>query len=114
MTERPTIGELQSRLRDFAAARDWEQFHTPKDLAVSVSIEAGELLEVFQWKTDEQITEALMTDDGRAALADELADVFIYLLRLADVTGIDLALAANAKIDRNGERFPERGKPASS
>ncbi len=107
---KPTIDELQSRLRDFAKAREWEQFHNPKDLAISIAIESAEVLEVFQWKSPNDITELLATHDGQAALADELADVLIYLLRLADVTGIDLATAAADKIKRNETRFPTTGR----
>jgi NTP pyrophosphatase (non-canonical NTP hydrolase) len=102
----PGFEELTLRLRAFAEARDWGRFHTPKDLAMSVSIEAAELLEVFQWKDAAEIDALVASEAGRAALADELADVLIYLLRLADVVGIDLPAAALAKIERNEERFP--------
>ncbi len=103
----PSFEELTIRLRAFAEARDWGRFHTPKDLAMSVSIEAAELLEVFQWKDSEEIDELVRSETDRAALADEVADVLIYLLRLADVVGIDPAAAAAAKIERNEERFPQ-------
>jgi len=108
MSASPSFEELTVRLRAFAEARDWGRFHTPKDLAMSVSIEAAELLEVFQWKDAAEIDELVRSEAGRAALADEVADVLIYLLRLADVVGIDPAAAAAAKIERNEERFPQR------
>ena len=101
-----SIVQLQERLREFAAARNWERFHNPKDLALSVSIEAAKLLEVFQWKSVEEIEANLRGPEGRSALEDELADVFIYLLRLADVTGVNLAEATDDKISRNEARFP--------
>ena len=101
-----SLTALRSRLRDFATARNWEQFHNPKDLAVSVAIEASELLEVFQWKNNDDVYGLLSTQPGRASLADELADVLIYLVRLADVAGIDLGRAAVDKVDRNETRFP--------
>ena len=99
------LDALAARLRDFATARDWEQFHTPKNLAMALAGEAGELLEVFQWLTPEQ--SAAVLDGERAGdVEDELADVLIYLVRLADVLGVDLLAAADAKVDRNEQRFP--------
>lgn len=109
------IPSLTARLRAFAAARDWEQFHTPKNLAMALIVEAAELVEQYQWLTPEQSAEHAATDEGRAAVADELADIAIYLLRLADVTGIDLEEAILAKIERNEQRFPpasEGGEPS--
>lgn len=106
MSDTADLDALRLRLREFARARKWEVFHRPKDLAMSVAIEAAELLEVFQWKGDDEVEHLLATDAGRQALADELADVLIYLVRLADVTGIDLGGAALEKIERNETRFP--------
>lgn len=100
------LADLTAILRTFAEERDWEKFHTPKNLAVSVAIEAAELLELVQWRTDDELENYLETDKGRAALQDELADVLIYLVRLADVTGVDLRQATNAKIAKNRNRFP--------
>ncbi|MEX0831435.1 MAG: nucleotide pyrophosphohydrolase [Nitriliruptoraceae bacterium] len=99
------IAELQTKLRSFAKARDWEQFHTPKNLAMALSGEVGELVEIFQWLTPNQ-ADHVMQGQRSADVEDELADVFIYLLRLADVLGIDLARAAHAKIGRNELRYP--------
>lgn len=93
---------LRKKLRKFGADRDWDQFHKPKDLAVSVSIEAAELLEIFQWLPgDQAIDEAMKT-----SIADEAADVFLYLTLLCEKTGIDLIKAANDKLDQNEKRFP--------
>ena len=100
------LEELASRLREFAAERDWGRYHTPKNLAMALAGEAGELLAEFQWLTAEESV-AVMDDAGKAgAVRDELADVLIYLVRLADVLDVDLATAAHAKIDRNDGRFP--------
>jgi NTP pyrophosphatase (non-canonical NTP hydrolase) len=99
------IEQLQVRLRAFARARDWEQFHTPKNLAMALTGEVGELVEIFQWLTPDEA--AAVLDGPRADdVEDELADVLIYLLRLADVLGVDLVAAANAKLDRNEFRYP--------
>ena len=101
-----TIDDLALALRRFAAERDWERFHTPKNLAISLAVEAGELLEHFQWGTDEEILDRAATPGGGAAVAEELADVLIYLVRLADILGIDLLAAASSKIAANAERYP--------
>jgi NTP pyrophosphatase (non-canonical NTP hydrolase) len=93
---------LLRRLRQFRDERDWSKFHTPKDLAVSVSIEAGELLELFQWRAEA----APVEDEVKAAVADEAADVLLYLLMLCDRLDIDLEAAAHLKISRNESRYP--------
>ena len=90
-------------MREFAAERDWEQFHTPKNLAMALAGEAGELLAEFQWLTPEE--SANLTVEQRAAVAEEMADVLIYLCRLADVSGIDLLPAAAAKLEANRARY---------
>ena len=99
------LDELQARIRDFARERDWEQFHTPKNLAMALSGEVGELVEIFQWLTPEQ-SEAVMSGSRAGDVEDELADVLIYLVRLADVLGVDLTAAAEAKLSRNEQRYP--------
>jgi len=101
-----TLDDLAHELRRFAAERDWEQFHTPKNLAISLAVEVGELLEHVQWGSDADIAARLDSPDGRAAVAEELADVLIYLVRLADVAGIDLLDAASAKLAANAARYP--------
>ncbi len=97
---------LGQRLADFARARDWERFHNPRNLAAALSVEAAELLEVFQWMTDAEADAVMDAPDRAAAVRDECADVLIYLVRLAGVLGVDLMAEANAKVDRNEERFP--------
>ena len=97
---------VQARLRAFAAARDWEKFHTPKNLSAALSVEVAEIVELFQWLTPEESKALSSTPEGRTALEDEIADVMIYLARLADITGIDIGRAVDAKIIRNETRFP--------
>jgi NTP pyrophosphatase (non-canonical NTP hydrolase) len=98
------IAELQQRLRQFAAARDWDQFHSPKNLAMALSVEAAELVEEFQWLTEEQSRNLDADRSERVRL--EAADVFVYLLRLADKLGIDLLRAAADKIALNEAKYP--------
>jgi NTP pyrophosphatase (non-canonical NTP hydrolase) len=95
---------LQERLAVFAAERDWEKFHSPKNLAMALSVEAAELVEEFQWLTEQQ---SLSLDaERRERVRLELADVFIYLLRISDRLGIDLLAAADAKIVLNERKYP--------
>lgn len=103
-----TIEELAARQRAFVRARNWERFHTPRNLALALAGETGELVTELQWLSDERIPEHL--DRGlRERLADEAADVLLYLIRLTEVCGIDLAAATEAKITRNETRFPVGG-----
>ena len=104
MTQASTFADLTQALRDFAAERDWEQFHTPKNLAAALAVEAGEVLEHFQWLTAEQ--SLALRDEARAKVALELADVLLYLVRLADRTGIDLEHAAREKLALNALKYP--------
>ncbi|MFD0145649.1 MULTISPECIES: nucleotide pyrophosphohydrolase [unclassified Streptomyces] len=100
------VAGLQRRLTEFAAARAWQPCHTPKNLAAALSVEAAELLEIFQWLTPEQ-AERVMDDPGKAhRVEDEVADVLAYLLQFCAVLGVDPLAALSAKIDRNELRFP--------
>ncbi len=99
------VSLLQGRLRDFVAERDWEQFHTPKNLSMALAAEAGELLEIFQWLTDEQSRQIGSTDDI-ALVRDELADILVYVARLADLLRLDLPKAVEAKLAANAEKYP--------
>lgn len=99
------IEEIQARLADFARERDWDQFHSPKNLSMALAGEAGELLEVFQWLTEEQSQQSSLSKDQLAAATDELADVLIYALRLADRLGINLQDAIATKISKNALRY---------
>lgn len=98
------LRDLRDQLRAFAAARDWNQFHSPRNLATALAVEAAELLEPFQWLSDAQSRD--LPPETRAAVQDELADVLLYLVRLADMLDVDLAAAAHSKIVRNGEKYP--------
>ena len=95
---------LRLRLRRFADERDWEQFHSPKNLAMALSVEAAELVEIFQWLTEEQ--SAALDDTSRRRAADEMADVLVYLVRLADRLGVDLLQAAASKVADNERKYP--------
>lgn len=96
--------DLKQALRRFAAERDWDQFHSPKNLASALVVEAAELLERFQWLTEEQ-SDALSADD-KEKVREEIADVFIYLIRLADKLEVDLLQAARDKLAKNAEKYP--------
>lgn len=101
-----SLGDLAAALKDFAQARDWEQFHTPKNLAMALAGETGELVACFQWLTPGE-SARVMDDPGTAAdVESEMADVLQYLIRLADVLGIDLAEAVRKKMKVNETRFP--------
>jgi NTP pyrophosphatase (non-canonical NTP hydrolase) len=95
---------LQQRLAAFAAARDWDPFHSPKNLAMALAVEAAELVEEFQWLTEQQSRD--LDAERRERVRLELADVFIYLLRLADKLGVDLVRAAEDKIALNEQKYP--------
>ena len=95
---------LQQRLREFARERDWDQFHSPKNLSMALIAEAAELVEHFQWLTEEQ--SAQLPDEKLREVEQELADVFLYLLRIADKLKVDLLAAAAHKIDLNARKYP--------
>ncbi|MEU2563308.1 nucleotide pyrophosphohydrolase [Streptomyces longispororuber] len=105
MTDHDIAG-LQRRLAEFAAARNWEPYHTPKNLAAALSVEASELVEIFQWLTPEESARVMEDAESAHRVADEVADVLAYLLQFCEVLGIDPLTALAAKIDRNEERFP--------
>ena len=104
MTEKPSLADLQQRLKAFAEERDWEQFHAPKNLVMALTVEAAELVEHFQWLTAEQSEE--LPDDTRHEVALEMADIFIYLLRLAERLDVDLLAAVEEKIALNAAKYP--------
>jgi NTP pyrophosphatase (non-canonical NTP hydrolase) len=107
-----SLATITARLRDFRAARNWERFHTPRSLAVSTAIEAGELLEQFQWVNDDELERHV--EARRDSIREELADVVIYAMQLADVLGIELGQAVNDKIDLNESRYPAEAARDSS
>ncbi len=99
-----TLESLRNQLREFACARDWEQFHSPKNLAMALIVEAAELVEHFQWLTEAQ--SRALSPEQREPVAQELADVFLYLVRLADRLDIDLMDAAQRKLVINAHKYP--------
>jgi dCTP diphosphatase len=98
------LTELRDRLRAFASERDWQQFHAPKNLAMALSVEVAELLEHFQWLSED--ASRRLPADAQAQVREELADVLLYLVRLADELGVDLAAAASDKIALNALKYP--------
>ena len=98
------LRELKDRVRVFVAERDWDQFHSPKNLAMALSVEAAELVELFQWLTEEQ--SAAPDEKLRCRAAEELADVLWFLVRIADRLDIDLLQAAAQKLERNALKYP--------
>ncbi|MCQ4266981.1 nucleotide pyrophosphohydrolase [Pseudomonas stutzeri] len=100
------VEKIQQQLRAFARERDWEQFHTPKNLASALAVESAELLEIFQWLTDAQAV-AVKADSARMRkVEEEMADVALYLLRLADILSLDLQAAVDKKLRINAEKYP--------
>ena len=101
-----TVAEMKERVLAFARERDWEQFHTPKNLSMALAAEAGELMEHFLWSTSEQSRAIAEEGMKRAKIAEELADVVIYALEFANVTGLDLAAVIEAKMTTNAKKYP--------
>lgn len=106
-----SLNNLREKINAFVKERDWDQFHTPKNLAMAMIVEAAELVEQFQWNTPEE--SQTLTPEKREAVSHELADTFVYLLRIAEVLEIDLIEATNQKIVLNAKKYPvekARGK----
>ena len=99
-----SIQHIQKLVQKFASDRDWDQFHSPKNLAMALSVEVAEVIEHFQWLTEDQSRS--LPDDKRDAIAEELADTFIYLERLADKLDVNLLAAAEEKIAANAKAYP--------
>ena len=95
---------LRDKLREFVAERDWDQFHSPKNLAMALSVEAAELMEHFQWLSEEQSKQ--LPAEKLAQVRDEMADVLVYLVRLADRLEVDLLAAATLKMEKNARKYP--------
>jgi NTP pyrophosphatase (non-canonical NTP hydrolase) len=108
-----TIEHLKREAVRFRDARDWKQFHDPKNLSIGLSVEAGELLELFLWKTPAEVDSYLSSAAGRERLSEEMADVLVFLLYVSEACGIDLSEAVRNKIALNEMRYP-RGKSAGS
>ena len=101
-----TVGVLRQAVADFVNDREWQPFHTPKNLSMSIAIEAAELMERFQWLTTEETQRAVQDPAERAAIADELADVLIYGLSLSNALDLDVSSAVLGKLQTNEHRYP--------
>jgi len=99
-----SLDALRARVNNFVAERDWAQFHSPKNLAMAMIVEAGEVVEHFQWMTEQESRN--LDAETKEQVGQELSDTFVYLLRIAEVCGIDLIEAANKKIDINAQKYP--------
>ncbi|MEM0117641.1 MAG: nucleotide pyrophosphohydrolase [Conexivisphaerales archaeon] len=104
-----TIGNLKTLVKEFISQRKWERYHNPKDLAESISVESAELLEIFQWKSQEQSWSLAMSEKGRTRVKEELADVLIYCISLANVLGLDINTIVREKIKKNSDKYPTNG-----
>ena len=100
------LTKLKSEINEFARERNWDQFHNPKNLAMALSVEASELIEIFQWLDLEQSVEILRNPEKKEKVKDELADILIYLLRLSEKCDVDLMAAAKNKIVKNRAKYP--------
>jgi len=109
---RVTLAELRTLIRRFHEERDWDRFHNAKDLALSISLEANELLELFQWRNEAEVAYMEKDPAWQAAMADELADVLIYACTLGNRLDLDISQAILAKMERNQHRFPVGAAPA--
>ena len=104
--ETTQLEELTQHVLAFRDARNWKQFHSPKNLAMGLSVEAAELLELFLWKSPEEVTAYLQSDAGKRRTGEEMADIFIYLLYLAEACEVDLPRALTEKLAHNAEKYP--------
>lgn len=101
-----TLNEIKAKVLAFARERDWEQFHSPKNLSMAISAEAAELMEHFLWQSSEQSLEDMSTSDLREPVEEELADIMIFAIEFANVAGIDLSEVIERKMRRNAEKYP--------
>ena len=106
MDEDRKIHELKEKIREFCEARDWDQFHNAKELAIALSIEASELLEIFRWKTSEEVAELFKNPAKTEDIEDEMADVLYFLVRISQLYDIDLSEALERKMDKNNKKYP--------
>ena len=100
------IKEIQKKLRKFAKERDWEQFHSPKNLAMALSGEVGELAEIFQWLSEDQSNKENISDEDLSKVKEEVADILLYIIRLSDKLDIDLDQAVLDKLELNESKYP--------
>ncbi len=100
------VGRIHEELREFSRERDWDQFHSVKNLSMALSVEASELVEIFQWMTEAEADGVREDSRLKTRVQDEIADVFIYLLRIAGKVDIDLGVAVAEKMRKNAEKYP--------
>lgn len=105
MDNKTTIDELKEMVKEFCEARDWNQFHNPKDLAIGISTEVNELLQIYRFKSEEDMRQ-LMSSERKDEIEEELADIFYFVLRFAQMNNIDLSQAVKNKIDKNNKKYP--------
>ena len=106
MDDKTNISQLKEKIKKFCEARDWDQFHNPKDLAIGIITEAAELLEHFRWKSEKEVKEMFENPEKREHIEDETADVLYFILRLAQKYDIDLTSALNKKLNKNEKKYP--------
>ncbi|MEK2687688.1 nucleotide pyrophosphohydrolase [Bdellovibrio sp. GT3] len=106
MSNADSLSELSQLVQQFCTERDWDQFHPPKDLAIGMSTEANELLDLFRFKSDAEIQEKLQSAEFKEQVSDELADVFFFVLRFAQMNKIDLSAALAGKLKKNAAKYP--------
>ncbi len=106
MENKTTLQELQNKVQSFCEARDWDQFHNPKELAIGMSTEANELLDIFRFKNEEQMQEIFADPKKREHVEEEIADTLFFVLRFAQMNGLDLAKCLDEKIRKNAEKYP--------
>ncbi len=107
MSEDSTLNELESLVKKFCENRDWTQYHNPKDLAIGISTEANELLELFRFKADDEIESIMKNTNKKENIENELADIFFFILRFAQLNNIDLEAALKRKLALNDEKYPQ-------
>lgn len=106
MDKEVKIHELKEKIKKFCDDRDWDQFHNAKDLAIALSIEASELLEIFRWKNEKEVTELFKNEKKKEAIEDEIADILYFLVRMAQRYNLDLSEALDRKMVKNDKKYP--------
>ncbi len=106
MDHKTNIHELKNKVKAFCEARDWDQFHNAKELAIALTIEASELLEIFRWKKNEEVEALFNNSKKKEEIQDEMADVLYFLLRIAQLYNLDLSEALESKLDKNNQKYP--------
>ena len=104
--DRTTVAEIRERIAEFIRERDWEQYHSPKNLSMSIAIEAAELMEIFQWLDLDEARSRALAPETRARVAEEAADIAIYILSLCNTLGLDLASCIEEKLEKNRRKYP--------